>query len=98
MKFFCKLHCDSDEKILAVADQNIIGKKFSDKEIVLDVSEYFYKGKLCGPDDVLELAGAATMINAAGKGIISLLTKEEIISGNNVLVIKGVPHAQVYII
>ena len=40
-----KIHKSAGKEILAVADKEIIGKKFEEGELCLDVSERFYKGE-----------------------------------------------------
>jgi hypothetical protein len=42
---YFKKHITKDRIIIAICDEKLIGKKFSEGEYVLDISEKFYKGE-----------------------------------------------------
>jgi len=98
MNFFYRLFKQGSHTLLAIADAEILGKSFSEDELQLHVSERFYGGEKCSRHGVEKLAGSATIINAVGKNIISLLAEKNIIGRENVVEIGGVPHAQVIVI
>jgi hypothetical protein len=41
---YVKIHKTENKDIVAVCDEDLLGKKFEEKELILDVSEEFYKG------------------------------------------------------
>jgi hypothetical protein len=92
---FCyKMHPAGDEKILAICDKSVLGETFEEKDLCIEVSREFYFGAECGEEEALKLIRSATIVNAIGEGIISLMLKNDVIRGEMVLRVKGVPHAQ----
>ena len=80
--------------ILAVCDSDILGKTFSEGELILEVSKSFYGVENCSVDKVKDMSREATIINATGEKIIKLLIKEGYIEEDKILKVQGVPHAQ----
>lgn len=87
-------HQDSDT-LLAICDYVILGQTFEEGDMQIEVSREFYHEKECQPKEVKNLIRNATIVNAVGKEIVSLLVKEKIADEEHVLVIDGVPHVQI---
>jgi len=94
MKFWMKIHRFKDEKIVAICDETLLGKKLMLNDIEIIINEKFYKGELVDSKKVKGEISDATIINAFGKNSISLLKETGFISENNILYVEGVPHAQ----
>ncbi|MEM4366961.1 MAG: DUF424 family protein [Candidatus Anstonellales archaeon] len=92
-----KSHAKGSEMVLAVCDEELLGKVFEDGSIVLDLKRYkaFYDGKKVSEEELLALASLATSINAVGSGAL-VLAKRGICDEKNIRYIKGVPHIQIY--
>ena len=89
-------HVSQDGRlILAVCDKSIIGKKFSEKNLQLDLSSDFYNGKEMDESDAAELMKKAFVINLVGEKSIALAQKLNFMDKENAVRIKGIPHAQV---
>lgn len=84
-----------DDIILAISDKAIVGKIFEGNDIQLEVSEEFYSGKTCSDKEAVKLIKSATIINAVGNNIISLMLEKKLIEKNKVLDIGGILHAQI---
>ena len=97
MKFDYKLYKIENEKLLAISDSSIIGKSFQEKEIEIIVSEDFYSEKKCDEKEALLLIKNSTIVNAIGKGIVSLMIKEKLVDENKVLYIESIPHVQIVV-
>ncbi|MCX8147403.1 MAG: DUF424 family protein [Candidatus Woesearchaeota archaeon] len=98
MKFILKVHESNDFKVLAICDPNILGKKFEDKKIQLDLSSDFYKGKEVDKDELLsEVKKRPCHLNIAGKDSINLFLRQNIINKEKIIWVKGVPFAMVII-
>ena len=95
-RIFVKIHKSQDKEIVAVCDEELINKKFEDKDFRLDVSEEFYKGKKMDEDKILDIMKKAETLNIVGKRSINLALKNGIIIKENVIKIKGIPHAQLF--
>ena len=94
-QFSYKVFREGDDTLLAISDLTIIGKVFEEKDLQIEVSKDFYHDKECNSDHVKKLFRNATIINAVGKNIISLMVKDNLVEKESVLIIGGVPHAQV---
>ena len=88
-----KMHESSGKQILAVADKELIGRKFEEGEICLDITERFYKGEEKTEEEIIKAMKDATNINLVGKKSIALGIKAGIITQDSVIKIEGIPHA-----
>lgn len=93
---FVKIHKSQDKEIVAVCDEELINKKLEDKNFRLDISEDFYKGKKMSEDEALDVMKKAEVLNIVGKRSINLALKNGIIIKENIIKIKGIPHAQLF--
>jgi len=91
---YVKVHKSEDKEIVAVCDEDLIGKKFKDKNLILDISKEFYKGEKRNENETLAIMEKANILNIAGKKSINLALKNGIILKQNIIKVKGIPHAQ----
>lgn len=82
------------KKIISICDQELIGKKFYEKNRQLDLSSNFYKGEEKTESEIRILARGAYILNIVGKKSVKFCMKEGWISKNNIIRIKTVPHAE----
>ncbi|QQG39601.1 MAG: DUF424 family protein [Candidatus Aenigmatarchaeota archaeon] len=82
------------ETVLAICDADIAGRAFRQDDIVLDAKRSFYCSKECGPIKAKRLFEQATIINATGVRAVALLVEQGLADKERVLVVEGVPHAQ----
>lgn len=94
MKFSYKVFSHGNDTLLAIADESILGKTFTENELTITVSD-FYRDKTCDRTEALKLIREATIVNAVGRDIVELLVKENLADRNSVLKIGGVPHVQI---
>ncbi len=80
--------------ILAICDSDLIGKKFEDHDLQLDLTSNFYKGEEKSEKEILELFKTGSIINLVGKKSIEVGIKAGIINKKNIIKIKNIPHAQ----
>ena len=88
-----KVHESSGNRILAVADKELIGKRFEEGDMCLDITERFYKGEEKTEEEIIKAMKDAANINIVGKKSIALGIKSGIITEDSVIKINGVPHA-----
>ena len=93
---YVKIHARRENTIVAIADKELIGKKFEEGKLQLEVSESFYKGELKSEKEVIEILEEATHLNLVGKRIINLALKQNIIQEENILRIQNIPHACIF--
>ena len=95
---FCyKLHRTRSERyelVLAICDKELVGKTLrKDPEFV--VSKEFYYEKECVEEKAVKLMKTCTIANLVGKKIAKLALGKKFITKENVMLIEGIPHAQI---
>ncbi len=90
-----KIHESKGRKVIAICDEDLIGKTFADKNANLFISEHFYKGEKMGGDELLALTKNCSNLNIVGKKSIAFALKHHLIAQSGVLKIGGVPYANV---
>ncbi|MAG45403.1 MAG: hypothetical protein CMH63_01370 [Nanoarchaeota archaeon] len=88
-----KIHQTEDRKIVSLCDETLIGKKFETKDLQLDISEFFYKGKKLDEKKVLEEIQEASSLNIVGEESIKFALKHDLISKTHIIKIQNIPHA-----
>jgi len=94
LMFYMKVYRVGFEVLVAVCDKELIGKRFSDGFLKLEVSEKFYKGEVVGEDEILRFLRQATIANIVGERAVRIAVENGIIDAENIIFIEGVPHAQ----
>ena len=89
-----KVHRQGRETLLAAADAAVVGRHLKEGKLALLVSEAFY-----GTDDADEATlvaqlRACTIANLVGDRVVAIAVKHGFVDPELVLVIEGVPHAQ----
>jgi|TARA_B100001971_G_C17875651_1_gene375480 hypothetical protein len=93
-----KKHLNEGRLVLAICDNNLIGKKIEEGKLQLDLTSEFYKGEDMSEEELKTIIKKAYMINVVGKKIIDFLIKNKNIDIDDIIFIKKVPHAQVVMI
>jgi len=90
-----KIHKKDGRIIVAVCDDELLGQKFEEGDLQLDLSSDFYKGTSYS-DKVLvrDIMRNADILNVVGKVAVALAVEEGIINKSFIITIKGIPHAQ----
>ena len=91
---YVKIHTSKDSSVVAVCDEELLGKTLTDETRELEVSESFYKGEVKTEEETLALIKTANNVNLIGKKAVALGLQAGIITQENVIEIAGVPHAQ----
>lgn len=94
-----KIHKGADgSKVIAVCDPDILGKKFEEKSLQLDLSSHFYKGEEKDGKFLLdEIRKQPCHLNIVGKKSVDFCMKNGLIIKDHIILIKKVPHAQAII-
>jgi len=80
--------------MVVACDETLLGKVLREGKVVFSVNRTFYEGNLMSVEKATELMKSATIINIVGKEIVGKATREGIIHPEAVVIIAGVPHAQ----
>ena len=93
-----KIHKTQEgRKIIAICDKELIGKRFEEGNLQLDLRSDFYKGKEKNEEEIKSLIEGDCILNLVGKKSIKFGIKMGIIDSKGVVKIKNVPHAQAII-
>ena len=85
--------------MIAVADKELIGKKFKFKDTEFFVNPRFYQGELADQHTVIDLLKNAISVNLVGPKAVACGKEAGVINDQNVLMInKKVPHAQAVVV
>ena len=94
-RMIIKVHKTQDgRKITAICDNNLIGEKFEEKNLQLDLTSDFYKGEDKSEDEITESIKGSYIVNIVGKKSTNLAIKLGIINKDDIIKIKNIPHAQ----
>ena len=90
-----KIHRTQDgRKVVAICDSDLIGKKFEEGKLQLDLNSSFYKGEEMGEERVIELVKGSCIINMVGKKSMEFALKLGVVDKKDIIKIKNIPHAQ----
>ena len=90
---FLKFHDYPEGKVLAIADKELIGKKFGD----FFINPSFYKSKKAEKEELQTLINSCNSINITGKKALSLLKEYIEIPDEIVILINSeIPHCIIY--
>jgi len=89
-----KVHRQGTETVVAACDSDIVGKTFRSKGLKIQVSEGFYKGDAGDENMLVSRLEMATIANLVGVKTLEIAIKHGYVDPTSVLIIGGVPHAQ----
>jgi len=93
-----KIYKVRGEVMVAACDRELLGRKFEEGELTLDVKESFYYESFVTEQTFLNSMKIATIANLVGERVISLAIKEGFIDKDGIIKIEGVPHAQMFLL
>lgn len=96
MMFILKMHKADSSQVVSVCDSDIIGKKFEEKDIVLDIPESFYGGEEKAIDDIISAIATSGSSIIIGNTITAELEKRDIISESHTSSIAGQRYAIIF--
>jgi hypothetical protein len=94
MMYWCKVFTVKHEVIVAICDEELLGKRLKTKNLTITISKNFYGGQKIDEERAKKLMEIATIGNLFGKRIVELAKKEGLVAEENVICINGVEHAQ----
>jgi len=90
-----KVHKTIDgRKILAICDNELIGRKVEEGKLQLDLNSDFYKGEEKNEKDIIEMLKDCYIINVVGEKSVGFVLKLRVVNKEDVIKIKNVPHVQ----
>jgi hypothetical protein len=93
---YLKIHRSADRIIVAVCDEDIIGKTLRDGNIVVTIDEAFYKGDIVSESEMIDVIKRYTNVNLFGEKAVTCAIECGAVNSSCVMIIDGVAHAQIY--
>lgn len=97
-KMLVKIHKLNKQSIVAICDEELVGKIFEEGNLILDVKKSFYDGDKRSDVEIGDLMRNADQINVVGKRSVNLALEEELISEEDIKYVNGIPHVQIILI
>ncbi len=93
-----KLHQNPEgQKILALCDKELLGKKFEQGDRQLDLTTDFYQGEEKTEAEIKELIKNVYIINLVGEESLNLIKKLNL-NPENIIRIQNIPHAEILLV
>lgn len=92
--FWVKFFPAKYEIVVAVCDEELMGKELMMNDVRVKISKSFYGENLVDEEFTLKIMKKATIGNLVGKNIVELAEKNGFIDKQNIILINEVPHAQ----
>jgi hypothetical protein len=94
MTISVKVHSRGKELLVAASDSDLLGRTFRSDNLRLHVSREFYEGEILDEEAFLSRLAMATVANLVGEETVGVAIKRGFVNSDCVLVIDGIPHAQ----
>ena len=94
-KVYVKTVVRGTDMVVAVCDEEILGKTLEGGRVPFKVSEGFYKGTLGDVDEAIAAMKQATICNLVGKAIVKAAIDCNMVHERAVIYFGDVPHAQI---
>ena len=94
-KVYVKTVTQGRDRLVAVCDEEILGKTLEGGKVPFKVSEGFYKGTLGEVDEAIAAMKQATICNLVGKKIVEAAIDCNMVHERAVIYFGDVPHAQI---
>lgn len=89
-----KKHITVDNRlILAICDKELLGNKYEETDVLLDLSSDFYNGEELSNEELKNLIPKAYSINVVGENSVALCISLNAIEQDHVNKIKDIPYA-----
>ena len=85
------------EGVVAVSDENILDRKFTEGKLQLDLTKEFYKGEEKNSEEAKKLMAGAKHLHLTGKGAVALVVEMDLVDTERILFVDNVPHAEVLV-
>lgn len=93
---YLKIHQCRDNVIVAVCDEELLGRTLRDGDIVVTITEEFYKGDIVSQSEAMDAVKRSSNVNIFGEKAVSCAVECGAVNLDNVKIIDGVAHAQIF--
>ncbi|WP_292371908.1 MULTISPECIES: DUF424 domain-containing protein [unclassified Methanosarcina] len=93
---YIKIYKNGEHVLVAACDKEVLGKTLKHGKTVVEISRAFYEGECVSEEELKKALEEATTANLFGEKTIEFAIKCGLIDPDSVIVIDGVPHAQIF--
>lgn len=93
---YLKIYENGEHFLVAACDSEVLGKTLKHGRSTVEINRDFYEGKEVSESELQEALGKATTANLFGEKTIQCAIKCGLIDQGSVIMIGGVPHAQIF--
>lgn len=97
MVLIFKEHHTKHGYLYIVTDKDILGKKFEEGKLQLDLTKKFYFGEEITKDELKKKIKQARHIHLTGKEAVAVGVEMDLVDPEKILYVKKIPHAEVMI-
>jgi len=94
MEVHVKIYETAGDVLIAVCDEDILGKKFFFNDVTFEVKESFYKGEKKNLEEIKPILERATILNLVGVETVKKCIEWGFIKKDNVINVGKTVHAQ----
>jgi len=95
MDVYVNLRRMGNQTMLATCDAELLGRTLKEGKITFHVHEKFYKGACVTLEEAVQLIKESTIVNMVGHKIVKKAIEHGFVHPEAVLLIEGIPHAQI---
>ena len=81
--------------LVVVTDSDIIGKKFEEEKLQLDLTKKFYQGETKKKEEVKQIMTTARHLHLTGKGAVAIGVEMDLVDPKKITFIGKIPHAEI---
>ncbi len=81
--------------LVVITDADIIGKKFEEDRLQLDLTKKFYHGEPKNKEEVKKIMMTARHLHLTGKKAVAIGVEMDLVNPKKIIFIDKVPHAEI---
>lgn len=93
---YLKIYKNEGSRLVAACDKEVLGKTLKHGNAAVEISRAFYEGELVSEEELQKALEEAMSANLFGEKTIKCAIKCGLIDPDSVIMIDGVPHAQIF--
>ena len=93
---YLKIYKNRENVLVAACDKEVLGKTLKQGNTVVEINRAFYEGEYVSDEELQDALQKATTANLFGEKTIKCAVKCGFIDPDSVIMIDGVPHAQIF--
>lgn len=94
MKFIVSIKNSTAGLLIVVTDNNLLGKKFEQGKLQLDLTKIFYQGEEKNEKEIKEILKKASHLHLTGERAVAIGISLNLIESGKIIWISGIPHAE----